>query len=879
MKSNLKIKVFLALLFSILVIFIFNNKSEASVTINSRDITLYALNQEDKEKYNIPDIPAEYPQSFQLEVSGSMVELVYHADTSSDVKITEKGLITPKEHTVHVLPDDIYLNEYGFGNSKVYARVDGVEYEINVEVIDYAIIYADSIVKEYLDQNIKSNMTELEKLEVITKYVANLDYSEEYQSYKDMVLSKSGDCWASCNTIIRMCEMVGIKAENRYAVNDVGAGSGHRNVIACVDGKYYIADAGFSGKAPRDYEIREEPDGLCFKTNTDGTLTLIQYDAFDENVVIPSEYNGKKVTKIGENCFWIQNEYTDVKIKSVVLPNTIIEIGESAFSKCEELSSVNIPASVTIIGASPFKASYNVKVTMSENNQNYKIMNNILYNKDGTVLIESMVNEGTVTIPNGVKTVGAYAFSETLAEKIILPDSVTKVEECAFYKCSNLIDVTLPNTLTELSRFLFADTKISKFTIGSNVKKIGEYAFGYCYDLKTIVIPKNVKDIDNEAFYYAYIENIVIEDGSTISIDNGIFYDDYRIKTIRIPTSITNIANGQFRYPEDVTIITKNGSTAEQYAKNNNIKYMLEDSKMLINNAHIFIPEENYGYTGSEIKPNIEVYYGGTKLTEGTDYICSYSDDLINVGKKEVTIQGIGKYEGTSSSTYNIVKVEDNFTFKCDDVVYGNRFKVEILEHSTDANITWYFKKPNSSTGFSNPTEAGVYQLVIYSYGANYIGVTKTKVVQILKADNEIGVSCNNVVKGSTPNPVVVNNKAKSNVTYYYKLQGASDNTYTQTIPTKSGKYVVKAVAEETNNYNEGVATAEFEIMDYIKGDMDKNGELTAYDAYLINLIYEEGKTPTSEELQIGDIDGNGELTAYDAFKINVAYENGELLE
>ena len=98
-------------------------------------------------------------------------------------------------------------------------------------------------------------------------------------------------------------------------------------------------------------------------------------------------------------------------------------------------------------------------------------------------------------------------------------------------------------------------------------------------------------------------------------------------------------------------------------------------------------------------------------------------------------------------------------------------------------------------------------------------------------------------------------------------------------ITTKSGKYVVKAVAEETNNYNEGVATAEFEIMDYIKGDMDKNGELTAYDAYLINLIYEEGRTPTSEELQIGDIDGNGELTAYDAFKINVAYENGELLE
>lgn len=64
-----------------------------------------------------------------------------------------------------------------------------------------------------------------------------------------------------------------------------------------------------------------------------------------------------------------------------------------------------------------------------------------------------------------------------------------------------------------------------------------------------------------------------------------------------------------------------------------------------------------------------------------------------------------------------------------------------------------------------------------------------------------------------------------------------------------------------------------------IKGDMDRNGEITPYDAFLINVIYEEGRTTTSEELQIGDIDQNGELTPYDAYKINVAYENGETLE
>ena len=64
-----------------------------------------------------------------------------------------------------------------------------------------------------------------------------------------------------------------------------------------------------------------------------------------------------------------------------------------------------------------------------------------------------------------------------------------------------------------------------------------------------------------------------------------------------------------------------------------------------------------------------------------------------------------------------------------------------------------------------------------------------------------------------------------------------------------------------------------------MKGDMDKNGRITPYDALLINVIYEQRRTPTAEELEIGDIDGNGRLTPYDALLINVAYENRTSLD
>jgi hypothetical protein len=58
-----------------------------------------------------------------------------------------------------------------------------------------------------------------------------------------MVIYEGGDCWASTATIIRLCNMVGIKAHGRSASRDSGAGSGHQNAIALINGKYYISEA------------------------------------------------------------------------------------------------------------------------------------------------------------------------------------------------------------------------------------------------------------------------------------------------------------------------------------------------------------------------------------------------------------------------------------------------------------------------------------------------------------------------------------------------------------------------------------------------------------------------------------------------------------
>ena len=95
--------------------------------------------------------------------------------------------------------------------------------------------------------------------------------------------------------------------------------------------------------------------------------------------------------------------------------------------------------------------------------------------------------------------------------------------------------------------------------------------------------------------------------------------------------------------------------------------------------------------------------------------------------------------------------------------------------------------------------------------------------------------------------------------------------------PLKEG--VTNIIIKRTSD-GKVIRTQEIQIGEpFLKGDMDKNKKITPYDAFLINVMYEEGRTPTAEELQIGDIDENGKLTPYDAFLINVAYENGTNLE
>ncbi len=181
-----------------------------------------------------------------------------------------------------------------------------------------------------------------------------------------------------------------------------------------------------------------------------------------QNLVIPSELNGVKITKIG-NGFAEKIDSVGLKLKSVVIPTGIIKIGQRAFAY-NNLTNVVIPNSVTSIDNSAFSGN---QLT-------------------------------SVTIPYGVTSIGSDAFSNNRLTSITIPNSVTSIGSGAF-RNNQLTSVTIPNSITEIGDHAFDYNQLTSVTIPNSVTSISYNAFSG-NQLTSVTIPSSVTSIDNLAF-------------------------------------------------------------------------------------------------------------------------------------------------------------------------------------------------------------------------------------------------------------------------------------------------------------------------------------------------------------------------------------------
>ena len=222
--------------------------------------------------------------------------------------------------------------------------------------------------------------------------------------------------------------------------------------------------------------------------------------------------------------------YDCTGLKSVQIPNSMIDIGFWAFYRCSALTSIIIPNSVTNIGNYAFYGCSNLT---------------------------------TISISNSVTSIGDGTFYGCSGvTSVVIPESVTNIGKEAFSDCFSLTSISTENTITRVNAFygtkwydnqpdglVYVGSALYKYkgtmSINSNInikegtKSITDYAFAECSGLTSITIPSSVNNIGEFTFHNCeLLSKLTCNALTPPSLGYAAFYGtQYESGTLYVPAS------------------------------------------------------------------------------------------------------------------------------------------------------------------------------------------------------------------------------------------------------------------------------------------------------------------------------------------------------
>lgn len=355
------------------------------------------------------------------------------------------------------------------------------------------------------------------------------------------------------------------------------------------------------------------------------------YHAYSGNVVIPATVENEivtyRVTSVEKNAFY------NCDISSVVFPNTITRIKNSAFFGCGKLEAINLPNSVKYIGRYAFSNCSQItsliipngvdtieeyaffsckKLADLEVSESVRAIGQSVFASCGG-LTSISVAHGNVTFDsrNNCNAIIETATNSMIVacKNTVIPPTITGIEQGAFSGCQDIVTIEIPDGVVNIGSAAFSYcTGLNTINIPNSVKNIGEGAFAFCSGLIVIELPDNLISIGNSAFYSCSNLTSIVIPGKVEYIGAEAFASCNSLQAVTMSNKVTELGNNVFDHCSSLTNVKLS----------NNIKKMGREVFMGCDNLPVI---DNIRYADTYLVEAVNTEQSEYVIPQGIRYI------------------------------------------------------------------------------------------------------------------------------------------------------------------------------------------------------------------------------------------------------------------
>lgn len=308
-----------------------------------------------------------------------------------------------------------------------------------------------------------------------------------------------------------------------------------------------------------------------------GGAVIYKYNGNETEITVPDKLDGLPVTALGSFSFSSHLNGADeggeaLKIKSVILPATLLEIGDNAFRDCKELqsvtftgntetiaerafsgcvklSSINIPETVSVIGKKAFEGcealnEFTVPRKLRELSADMlpPEVSVVYYNAEVCTFTDL---EAFVSYGNTIGYISPFAAAKV--DRVVIGSTVKRIPDYFMFKFENINKLTLPDSVTDIGKAAFRYSSLSAITFSKNLISIEDEAF---YGTGVVpsgnTFPDSLRMIGKEAFRGCRrITEITVPD-SVVLIEERAFTNCNSLKSVKMSANVSHLPNSVF---------------------------------------------------------------------------------------------------------------------------------------------------------------------------------------------------------------------------------------------------------------------------------------------------------------------------------------------